>query len=556
MNLKNKITLLVLFLALQLMASDPTIKLTWSSQYQLPKKHMDLGFIGNMKDGFLQIGHDYGKSISLQKFSPSLKLTSEKIIDLKDMPKGYDVEKFLEWNGKYYWMYTTWTKSEGKERLFVQEIDINKGTFTGKITELASCSKVEGDLTATGFYQMHKTNKFKIHLSNDSSKLFVYVVYPPDSRRDAKNKKKYGYWIFDNKFKQIWSDIEVYMPYTEKKMDVYDMTVDASGNFLFLARVFNDDSEKEIVNDEPNFHFEIIKIGEKFSKPTTIPFKFDDKFVSQISIFQDQNNHIVCAGFYSGRDKNGKLRNIGGKVDGSFFLRLEGDQLQNIHKGFYEMPEQVFKQYESDKAKRKMEAKEEKGENNSAFNMRLRDIVFNKDGSLLLVGEEYYFVTHTYSNGRSSYTTTTYYYLDILCQYIDANGNLSWTKKIPKNQIGSNSAYGLGIRVLPYNGDNYIFFLDNEKNLNITPDKVPATHAAGWNGILVAVKLDATGDLNKIKVLDTRTVNQRLDIISADEVEDNTLITRSAVGANSANKFSFNYFSSSEPSKVCLIQIK
>ncbi|HLP51059.1 MAG TPA: hypothetical protein VK154_09270 [Chitinophagales bacterium] len=550
------VTTLFMLVVLATRASEPTIKLTWSAQYQLPKKHMDLGFLGNMNDGFLQIGHDQGQSMSLQKFSPALKLTSTKMIDLKSMPKSYDVEKFIEWNGKYYWLYTTWTKSESKERLFIQQIDITKGALTGSAKELIACGKVTGDLVATGFYQMHKTNKFKIHFGNDSTKMFVYVVYPNESRNDAKNKMKYGFWVFDSDLKQVWSKPEVYMPYTEKKMDVKDMTVDHEGNFLFLGRVFNDDTEKEIVNDVPNFHFEIMKFSANSTKATTIPFQFEDKFVSQITIFQDKKNNVVCAGFYSGREKNGKLKNIGGKVDGSFFMRLDGDKLQNVHKGFYEIPAEVFKEYEKQKTQRKLEAKEEKGENNSAFNMRLRDVVFNEDGSLLLLGEEYYYITYTYTSGRSTYTRTTYYYLDILAQYIDASGNMSWTKKIPKNQVGSNSTYGLGFRVVPYNGDSYLFFLDNEKNLNITPDRVPERHAAGWNGVLMGVKLDAAGTLKKVKVLDTKTVNQRLDIIDADEVSDNMLITRSSVGANSANNFSFRYFSDSEPSKACLIEIK
>lgn len=548
------ISLLVLHLSSY--AQEPKIKLTWGQQYALPKKHADLGFLGNMKDGFLQIGHDNGKTLSLQKFSPALKLVSEKTIDLKSMPKGYDVEKFVSWGGKYYWMFTTWTKSEGKERLFVQEIDIEKGNLKGSAKELIACDKVQGAVIATGVYQFQKTDKFKIQFSSDSTRMYVYVVFVNESRDDSKNKMKYGFWVFDNNFKVQWSTPSIYMPYTEKKMDAKDVTVDNNGNFLFLGRVFNDETEKEIVNDEPNFHFEIIKFSQGAKKASTIPFQFTDKFVSQVALFEDAQANVVCAGFYSGKDKNGKLKNIGTRVDGSFFLKLDvnGEKLDNIHKGFYEMPTSVFKDYEKQKTQRKLDAKEDKGENLSASNLRLRNIVFNEDGSLLLVGEEYYYRTYQYRCGNSWCTRTTYYYQDALAQYIDASGTLSWTKKIPKNQVGS-FTFGLGIRVLPYNGSNYMFFLDNEKNLNITPDQVPVTHSAGWGGVLVAVKLDAVGDLKKTKIFDTKTMNQRVDVLDADQVGPNMLITRSAVGSNNAN-FNFRYMNGGEPSKICLIAIE
>lgn len=556
--MKHLFTVFSLLLIIQYNAGaqEPKIKLTWGAQYQLPKKHVDLGFLGNMKTGFLQIGHDYGKSLSLQKFSPALKLTSEKSIDLKSMPKGYDVEKFVEWNGKYYWLFTTWTKGENKERLFVQEIDIEKGNLKGSAKELIACDKVQGVTVATGAYQFHKSDKFKIQFSSDSTKMFVYVIFTNESRDDSKNKMKYGFWVFDNSFKVLWSTPTIYMPYTEKKMDVKDVTVDNAGNFLFLGRVFNDDTEKEIVNDAPNFHFEIMKFSQGAKKAGIIPFQFTDKFVSQVALFQDLQSNIVCAGFYSGKDKNGKLKNIGTKVDGSFFLKLDvnGEKLDNIHKGFYEMPSSVFKDYEKQKTQRKLDSKEDKGENLSASNLRLRNVIFNEDGSLLMVGEEYYWRTYQYRCGNSWCTRTTYYYQDALAQYIDASGTLSWTKKIPKNQVGT-FTYGLGIRVLPYNGNNYIFFLDNEKNMNITPDKAPEQHSAGWGGVLVAVKLDAAGDLKKTKIFDTKAMNQRVDVLDADQVGPNMLITRSSVGANNAN-FSFRYMNGGEPSKICLITIE
>src|SRR5688572_1739425 len=98
MKMKFNLLLSVIFVVTTLttQAGDTKIKLTFGAEYKLPKKHLDLGFIGNAERGYVQIGHAPGKSLSLQKFDKNLKLVSEKIIDLKGLPKGYVSEGWRE----------------------------------------------------------------------------------------------------------------------------------------------------------------------------------------------------------------------------------------------------------------------------------------------------------------------------------------------------------------------------------------------------------------------------------------------------------------------------
>ncbi len=533
-------------------ASDPKIKLTWGQEYILPKKHFDLGFLGNNEVGYMQIGHLYGKSLSLQKFSPTLKLESEKLIDLRTLPKGYDSELFSEWNGSSYWFYTTWNKKEGKERLFVQNVDLKKGDLSGKSKELIQCPKVTGSLVVTGVYQFHKGNKFKISFAKDSSKMFVYVNYPNASKINAKNYEEYGFWVFDKNMNVIWSKPNVKMPYTENKLSIIDFHGDKDGNFLLLSKVFNDESTKEIVDNAPNFHYEILKFS-KDANGRSINFNFDDKYVSQIIIFEDPKFNIVCSGFYANKDKNGKLKANKSKVDGSFILKLNAasDKMEKFQQGFYEIPNEVFREYEKGIAAKKLEKGNEKGEDQSAYNILLRKVIFNEDGSAVLVGEEYYRSVVTHNNGRNITYTYHYYFKDVLVQYIGKDGAQSWVKKVPKNQHGINSTWGLSVRVLPYKGSNYLFFLDDMKNINLPKDKAPVTHIAGWGGVLMAVRLDEVGEMKKTKVFDTREVKNRIDIMNADKVGDGMLIDRTQFGTSPYAAFRPN-----SPSKICLIKVE
>jgi len=257
---------------------------------------------------------------------------------------------------------------------------------------------------------------------------------------------------------------------------------------------------------------------------------------------EDEKGQTVCAGYYGNQEKNGKLRRAAGKVDGAFLLRLDNvnNKLVNIQKGFYEIPNEIFKEYETERTVKKMEHKEEKGEDLSATSLDLRHVVFKDDGSILILGEEYYVVVTTVNNGKSSYTTYHYHYNYIIAQYIDSTGKLVYTKKIPKNQIGNNTTFGLGFKLLPYNGNDYVFFLDNMKNLSISADEVPAVHTAGAGGVLMAVRIDEKGKMQKAKIFDTREEKEKIDIVNADQVGPNTLIGRTW------NK---------KMSKICLINI-
>ena len=96
-------------------------------------------------------------------------------------------------------------------------------------------------------------------------------------------------------------------------------------------------------------------------------------------------------------------------------------------------------------------------------------------------------------------------------------------KKIPKNQTGSGRS-DLSYKYHYNNGNDYFIFIDNEKNLNLTPNQAPATHVCRQGGYLVAVKIDAQGNTRKIPIFDLKTENVSVFPFDMFKVNDNTLI--------------------------------
>jgi hypothetical protein len=81
-------------------------------------------------------------------------------------------------------------------------------------------------------------------------------------------------------------------------------------------------------------------------------------------------------------------------------------------------------------------------------------------------------------------------------------------KKVPKRQYGHAGRGGMGFERMTFGDSHFFVFLDNEKNLNLTLDKAPATHTDGAGGFLTAYKLnDATGKMNSFSIFNTRSVN-------------------------------------------------
>lgn len=508
---------------------------TWGQEYELPKGHADLGFIGNATDGYIQVSHDPRNSMIFQKFDSKLKLTGEKEVELSNLPRGYGNELITELGNTYYWFFSTWDRSEDRETLFAQEIDVRKGTFKGSAREIVSTSKITpaGSGFVWGGYSSrllynNDEGKWNFNYSFDHSKIMVQYRKKPESRNDHINNDVIGFNVFDDQMKKLWGR-EIRMPYTEEMMDNEDYSVDSYGNVYVLAKVY--DQKRTRDRQRPNHHFEILKWSADKEDVTIIPFRFTDKFVNSAYVTEDANGDIIAGGYYTNRRNSSS-------TDGVFLLKLDkgSSEMKQVMKGTYPFPANVMKQYESARARRRMERRDEKGDAENA-NLVLRNIVLKADGSIQLFGEEAYMVVQRYRNGYGTgfgyaagggMTTTSYryYYNDIMAMEIGGDGEMKWIKKIPKEQVGGRGKGGMSFKSFNYKDDTYFFFMDNKKNLDIAKDETPATHQDGMGGIMMSVKIDGNGNVSKNMVFDVREEKLTLDVSRFNKVDHNQMIVR------------------------------
>lgn len=513
--------------------NDGNISFSWGDNYELPKRHADLGFIGNQEDGYVQIGHAPHRSLSFQKFNTQLKLASETTIDLSDMPDDYQSVAFTNIGNKYYWVFCTWDRKDERERLFTQEIDIKNTKLAGKAKQICATSKLTGNAMGTALWgiSLGIRDKWNLYYSLDSNKLLVQYRKKPEKRDDSKNRDVIGFQVFDKEMNKIWGK-EIRMPYTEERMDNEDYDVDKDGNVYTLAKVYNEDKGSK---KKPNYRMEILKWSKDANDVAKIPFKFTDKFVSAARMTKDFEGNLMVVGFYSNKKpaqaySGFNRKDVSLSSDGVFLLKLneQTGELTEVKKGIYEFPESILSEFESARTKRRNERKDEDG-NLEAANLVLHDIIINGDGSIQVFGEEAYSITQvTYTgNGRSSSTTTHYYYNDIIGLNIGKDGELKWATKIPKQQHGINSGRSdMSYKLFSHKNNHYLFFMDNMKNLDIAPNETPAQHVDKRGGILMVVKLDENGKKSKAKIFDVREEDKTLTVANFNNVGSDRIITR------------------------------
>jgi hypothetical protein len=115
----------------------------------------------------------------------------------------------------------------------------------------------------------------------------------------------------------------------------------------------------------------------------------------------------------------------------------------------------------------------------------------------------------TTTNANGGTTTRTYYiyhFDDMLISKLDPSGKLEWMKKIPKRQ--SSGSYALTAYKYMKTDQSYaFFFLDSDKNDNLSMDSYPAAAGDGVTSLTAYLLDQRTGVPRRTKILNTKDVN-------------------------------------------------
>jgi hypothetical protein len=507
--------LLIILLAITSPLFSQTLTYGFSNEFETIKKHDDLGFYNfegkEYAEVYLRKGHD----MIFQIFDEDFKnVKKQETVLLPGDSRYFENEGLFNVKSRFFWFYSTWDRSAETERLFALPFDKASMKFETNEIKLIETRRLD------------PLQKYRFSYSTDSTKLLVTYRVKPIEKRDKLNKDIIGFNLFDHHMNKLYS-AEIEMPYSEYDMDNLAYEVDTRGNIYMLTKVrINNSLDGEVDRETKNgYRYELIRVNQKENILQRIKINLDNKFTNSAILAEDLEHNIVIAGYYSDV-KNGQGSN------GAYIIRLEYDEnnaVKDFRKTYCEFPAETLKAYESARSRRKMDKKDQNGEL-EASNLVLKNVVFNDDGSVILIGEEYYVITQTnyyyVGNGMSSsYTTRTYYYNDILVLKADKDGKTLWCNKIPKQQSGT-TTYDLSYHHHNYEGEDYFFYLDNIKNINLPLTEVPAYYAGRGGSYLTCVKIDKNGKMEKRSVFNIRDEDVAIYPRSFESVANNLIVDR------------------------------
>jgi hypothetical protein len=443
-----------------------------------------------------------GRTLFLQKYTTYPELKHVKTIQVEGFETSFAIEAVKEINDKFYMFYSIYDRPNETEQLFVVEIDFQDLTLSNHRPRLIAVDgKIDGTFFAMmgiGVFKFGVFDKFYVHHSFDNSKIVVQYLKKLDERRLSNRYSEIGMYVFDNELNELWHK-EVTMPHSERQMEVLDYAVDNQGNGYILTLVYKDESRRKFVRGEVNHHIEMIKIENQTGKVTSTEIDLKDKGISSIALYENGQEYMTCAGFYSTNKKTAD-------VEGLFVFKLSKDG-KIIDEVTHPIPLSVTNAYVSKKQANRNTRRGEKDESNiNLENLKMRDLFFLSDGSVVITAEQYFTRTTYSSKGRS---TTRYYYNNMLISKIGATGNLDWIHSLGKRQVGSRGRGAMSFEYIFADNAHYLYFLDNVKNLELPTDREPHRHSDGHGGFLTAYRVDNdSGKVNKVSILDTRNVKK------------------------------------------------
>jgi len=500
------------------------VRIEWGADIPLPKKHTSFSFVGNTRDGFVQIAVNGKKQISLIKIGTDL---TEKNLITELLPKSkYSVLEYsLEIGNRAFLLFSDYDKKANSEKLIIREIDLKDGTFKGEPeTVIETDDKVVFKESYSKSQFISISNKFQVVLPDTGDKFMVYYKKRPELKNDKKNFDKLVYTIFDFNFKKLWSK-EITMPIVENDFKIQDHAIIGEDVFIFAETKSGKTMEKN--SKKPAFdQLTVLKFTSGKSKLQSKELVLDeDSYIKEFVVGKGDGSKMLISGYYKPEKKT---KFYTGYYTATF--NPENMALESVRK--YPLGEDLIKSFESERKRRKLDKEIERGNEIGIPHMVMRDVIMRSDGGWYLVGEQHFITVTVTQQKNSTQYTYRYYFLDMIVSSIDAEGNQEWIKKIPKNQLSIYTTYGYGFgfgfgMAIPseyyitanygsgfssfiYDDNLYLFYLDNVKNKGIDESQVQASLSNFKGSYLAAVKFSPDGEKKNYELYDLRDEEMKL----------------------------------------------
>lgn len=248
----------------------------------------------------------------------------------------------------------------------------------------------------------------------------------------------------------------------------------------------------------------------------------EDKFITDIKVEVQDNQNIVCAGFYS---EKGTF-----SIKGSYYMVLDAETKDVIKKSTHEFGIDFITQNLTERQEKKKKKKAKKGKKIELYEYDLDKIIPRKDGGTYLIAEQYFMrvVTTTYTDSKGNTSTRTtyhYHYNDIIVISISAEGDIEWTEKIAKRQHTTNdSGYFSSYSMAEVEDKLYFIFNDNPKNMFLKKGEKIYNYNKSKKSIVTIVEMNKDGKQTRELLFTKDDTDVRVRTKVSEQMSENEFI--------------------------------
>jgi len=468
-----------------LFVADSPIQIKWGKEFSAPKNSTLADIIGYDNSGFYVLKSRYGafvsSTLSIDRFDKNLNPAKSIELELTENGKTKYFEQLLHLGGRLILFTSFLDQKSKKNSLFVQQVD-KKSLMPDNVNKKK--------LAEIDYHGNSKKNSgsFSFRTSNDSSKVLIIYSLP----FEYNEPEKFGLLVVDQQMNVLWKK-DVTLPYRDELFDIETVKVDNYGNVYALGLLYKD-KRKAKRKGEANYQYRVISYTDNGETENDYSVSLPDKFLTDMQIGFRANKDIVCAGFYS---ENGTF-----SIRGTYFLSIDAQTHEIKTKSFKEFDINFITQNMTEREVEKAKKREEKGQEVEMYEYDLDKLIARSDGGAMLIGEQFFVKTVTYTtrgvNGMmSTYTVTYYYYNDIIVVNIDPTGKIDWAVKVPKRQMSTDDGGFYSSYAMALNKDKiYFVYNDNPDNLDYSGvGKVSTANVR--NQVVMVAQVNSKGEMSR-----------------------------------------------------------
>lgn len=446
------------------------------------------------------------KQVAVIRFDNHINPSFTRLFDIQE-EKPQVLNNLFPWRNKLYARFSEVDKKKRHQRWYVQEVDPNSDAgFIGEKKEILRFEPTDAEL------QQYTYEGPLIHYMNTEGNMLIYWNALAKDTKDQSEQeiRLYSFRLLDSSFSLIWSVDNIEMPksYMENSYN----------------RHWNKNRLVWISKPSPagrNQKQDVLSIISLSSDGSLkhIPIDTSGQSVSNLAFSNIDDDKVEISGFYAARNRNGLKGYFAGSID------INDGSISNIQR--FDFSAKMIAEYENASARRFIQKQETSNKNEPGiFNLTSKGIIRKPGGGFYLLSEQQYTFTNILNDGRGNMQLSiTFVSNDIYVSSINAANEEEWVVKVPKSQ--QLDPWFSSFSSFLYNGTLYLFYIDDKKNLDLTPSEAPNVVKSLQGTSLFMATIDASGQLKRQAIYDKKEDKRTFIPMFMMEVEPGLILTRS-----------------------------